>query len=379
VGASAALAAPTEVSVGMHVVDLRSVDVRAQSFYADLYLWVRFNSAGLDEARLQAVQTLEPVNGKFDSKEVIDEKQVGDEKYVCWRVTGTFFFVAELKKYPFDTQVLPLTLEAASLEADEVVLVDDRGSYAKGGTPEARWGLSPTLTIPDYVLLGVERRTWAAEYPTNFGDPTKQKAATLESDEVVLVDDRGSYARGTTPESRWGLSPTLSIPDYVLRGVERKTWAAEYPTNFGDPTKLKPATHYSRYSLLSKFEREYWSYAFKILIPLLVILAMAYLVFFLPAVQLDTSASVAMTALLSCMAYNVAVSQSMPEIGYLVLSDKFFIGTYVLLLLTLAQTFWTFVLDANGRGELALRIDRVSRVVFPLLVAGLFGIFLASV
>lgn len=313
--ASLGQAAPTEVFVGMHVVELRSVDVRAQSFYADFYLWLRFKTAGLDEAKLAAVQGVEPVNGKFDSKEVIDEKQVGDEKYVCWRVTGTFFFVAELKKYPFDTQVLPITLEAAS----------------------------------------------------------------LESDEVVLVDDRGSYARGTTPESRWGLSPTLSIPDYVLRGVERKTWAAEYPTNFGDPTKLKAATHYSRYSLLTKFEREYWSYAFKILIPLLVILAMAYLVFFLPAVQLDTSASVAMTALLSCMAYNVAVSQSMPEIGYLVLSDKFFIGTYVLLLLTLAQTFWTFVLDANGRGELALRIDRLSRVVFPLLVAGLFGIFLASV
>ncbi|MFZ5440245.1 MAG: hypothetical protein ACOZQL_09570 [Myxococcota bacterium] len=299
----------------MHVVDLRSVDVRAQSFYADLYLWVRFNSAGLDEARLQAVQTLEPVNGKFDSKEVIDEKQVGDEKYVCWRVTGTFFFVADLKKYPFDTQVLPLTLEAASLEADEVVLVDDRGSYAKGGTPEARWGLSPTLTIPDYALLGVERRTWAAEYPTNFGDPTKQKAAT----------------------------------------------------------------HYARYSLLTKFEREYWSYAFKILVPLLVILAMAYLVFFLPASQLDTSASIAITALLSCMAYNVAVSQSMPEIGYLVLSDKFFIGTYVLLLLTLLEEIWTFVLDGRGATELALRIDRWSRVLFPLMVAGLFGLFLASV
>ena len=106
---------------------------------------------------------------------------------------------------------------------------------------------------------------------------------------------------------------------------------------------------------------------------------MAYLVFFLPASQLDTSASIAITALLSCMAYNVAVSQSMPEIGYLVLSDKFFIGTYVLLLLTLLEEIWTFVLDGRGATELALRIDRWSRVLFPLMVAGLFGLFLASV
>ena len=103
------------------------------------------------------------------------------------------------------------------------------------------------------------------------------------------------------------------------------------------PARTPKARTTRAFSLRASFEREYWSYAFKILIPLLIILAMAYLVFFLPAAQLDTSASVAMTALLSCMAYNVAVSQNMPEIGYLVLSDKFFIATYVLLLLTLAQ------------------------------------------
>lgn len=314
--ASVGHAAPTQVSIGMHVVELRSVDARAQSFYADLYLWMRFNKNGLDEERIKdLIERLEPVNGKFESKDATDDKTVGDERYVCYRVTGTFFFVPDLKNYPFDTQVLPITVENATLEQEDLIFVDDRLSYEKSGTPEVRWGLSPTLAIPDYVLKKVERTVFESRYPTNFGDPSKNPAGT----------------------------------------------------------------HYSRFSLRASFEREYWSYAFKILIPLLIILAMAYLVFFLPAAQLDTSASVAMTALLSCMAYNVAVSQNMPEIGYLVLSDKFFIATYVLLLLTLAQTFLTFVLDANGKGEQALRIDRQSRVVFPLLVGAIFAFFIASV
>lgn len=313
--ATAARAEPTQVAIGIYVLDLRSVDVRAQSFSADFYVWLRFDAKDMDDARLAAVMAMEPVNGKFDSKELIDDKTAGTQRYICYRVNGTFTFVPDLRKYPFDIQKLPIILESTSLEVDEVVFVDDRASYEKSQVPEARWGLSPTLGVPDYFFIGVQR----------------------------------SVVEGT------------------------------YPTNFGDPTKKKSMTRYSRFSIEASFEREYWSYAFKILIPLLIILAMAYLVFFLPPDQIDTAASVAMTALLSCMAYNVAVTQNMPEIGYMVLSDKFFIATYVLLLLTLAQTFWAFKLDADGKSEAAVKVDLVARVAFPLLVAALFAFFLSSV
>jgi hypothetical protein len=309
-----ASAEPTRVNIGMHVVQLRAVDARTESFYADLYLWLRFPN-GDEERAKEIIEKLEPVNGKFDSKDLVDDKVVGDEHYVCYRVTGTFFFVPDLKNYPFDTQVLPITVENAQLELEELLFVDDRISYEKSGAPEHRWGLSPTLEIPDYTLKRVDRDIYESKYPTSFGDPTRNPAGT----------------------------------------------------------------HYSRFTLKVSFVREYWSYAFKILIPLLIILMMAYLVFFLPPAQLDTAASVAMTALLSCMAYNVAVSQNMPEIGYLVLSDKFFIATYVLLFLTLAQTFLAFILDTNGKPEAAIKLDLASRWLFPVLVVAIFAGFMASV
>ena len=308
--AGTASAEPTRVFVGMHVNQIRSVDARGESFYADLYLWMRFKP-GSEERAKDILEKLEPVNGKFDSKDVTDDKMVGDERYVCYRITGTFFFVPDLKNYPFDTQVLPITLENATLELEDVLFVDDTVSYEKSGTPPARWGVSPTL----------------------------------------------------------------SIPEYSFKTVERTSFESKYPTNFGDPSRSSSGTHYSRFSLKMSFVREYWSYAFKILIPLLIIMAMAFMVFFLPPDQLDTAASIAMTALLSCMAYNVAVSQNMPEIGYLVLSDKFFIATYVVLLLTLAETCLTFVLNENGEKEKAVKIDRISRWAFPVLVGAIFASF----
>jgi hypothetical protein len=313
--AATSLAQPLQVFTGIHVVDLRTIDVKEQSFSADFYVWMRFKADGLDEARLAQVMALEPVNGRFDSKEVIDDKLVGDQKYVCWRVVGTFFFLPDLKKYPFDEQVLPIVLESTSLEVDEVVLADDRESYARGGGPEERWGLAPSVVLPEFTLHRVERQIFEGTYATNFGDPSKQKAAT----------------------------------------------------------------RYSRFALRVSFIRDAWSYTFKILIPLLIILAMAWLVFFLPVDQLDTNASVSMTALLSCMAYNVAVSSNMPDIGYLVLSDQLFMGTYVLLLFSLGANFFIFSLDARDEKERAARLAKLGRLVFPALVVSLLALFVARV
>lgn len=306
-----ARAEPLKVAIGMHVNDLRAVDMRSQSFSADLYVWLRFPTAGLDEAKLAAVLSLEPVNGKFDSKEVNDEKLVDGVKYICWRVIGTFHFMPDLKRYPFDEQHLPIVFESAALETDELVLVDDRESYARGGTPEDRWGLAPTVVVPDFTIRTVQREVFEGNYPTNFGDPQR--------------DPRG--------------------------------------------------TRYSRFALRTSFVRDYWSYTFKILIPLFVILAMAWFVFFLPPDQIGTSASVAVTALLSSVAFNVAVSSSMPDVGYLVLSDKFFLGTYLLLLATLGMTVVTYLLDVQQRRERALSLLRVARYLFPAFTAGLLTIF----
>jgi hypothetical protein len=299
--------APTDVFVGVHIVAIRSLDVRAQSFFADFYLWVRFATKDAERAA-EVDAKLEAINGAFESKEEVDRKQIGEQTYVCYRITGTFFFTAKLESYPFDTQSLDLVLENSNLAVDALKFVDDTHSYKRGHTPSDMWGLQPSLRIPEFNILGVTRTVSEAPYPTDFGDPT--------------IEDTGATS--------------------------------------------------SRFTISVKIERIYMSYVFKIVIPLLVILAMAYLVFWLPAKNIDSAAGIIITALLSCMAFNVAVTDNMPEVGYLVLSDKFFMASYVLLLITLAETILTYVIDDRGNAELALRIDRIASWLFPLSVALIF-------
>jgi|GEM_PF-3340370 len=106
---------------------MRDIDPRAQSFYADFYLWLRFPSTTEERDKL-IVDNLESVNGKFESKDEVDRKLVDGEWYVCFRVTGTFFFDQDLRLYPFDRQPLGLAFENSRMEVTEMT-----------ATSRARW------------------------------------------------------------------------------------------------------------------------------------------------------------------------------------------------------------------------------------------------
>ncbi|MBI3267924.1 MAG: hypothetical protein HYZ53_02800 [Planctomycetes bacterium] len=301
----------TVAYLGFHIVDIRNVDLKSQSFFADLYMWMRFNQT--DEAAAKEIEEkLEVMNGKFDSKEEADRKKIGDETYVCWRVTGTFFFEADLHKYPFDSQRMSIILENSNLEVDS----------------------------------------------------------------LILADDRTSYERSKAPPNFWGVKEGLHIPEYHLTNVERLLSTSVYSTDFGDPTRPQASSEYARIEIALHFQRDYLSYILKIVVPLIIIIGMAYLVFWLPAEEVGTSSAIAITSLLSCMAYNVAVSQDMPQIGYLVISDKFFIASYILLFITLAETVVTYVLDKNDNPALANRLELASRILFPLASVGVFGLLI---
>lgn len=297
----------TIVYLGVHVLDLRSLDMRSQTFYADFYLWMRFATQDEERARL-IEERLEIMNGSLDGKDLVDRKQVGEQVYLCYRMSGTFHFTANLYRYPFDVQSLELVFENGALEADSMRFADDVESYRRGPVPGHLWGVQSGLDLPEFHLLGVER------------------------------------------------------------GVKEEV----YPINFGDPSRPQGELSYSMFTVSMAFRREYLSYVFKIVIPLLVILAMAYMALFLPAKEVNTSSAIAITALLSGIAFNIAVSQNMPDVGYLVVSDKFFIASYVLLLAMLGERIAIYVLDDSSRTDAAIRVARFSRRAFPAAVAALF-------
>ncbi|HVY61591.1 MAG TPA: hypothetical protein VHF22_08060, partial [Planctomycetota bacterium] len=296
------------VTLGFYVFDVRDVDLKNEKFFADFYLWMRYPAPEAEtETASREIEKFEFMNGRVDVREEQDRKVVRGETYVCWRMSGTFSFEARLHNYPFDTQDLGIVIEHSSLESDRLVFVDDLESYKRSGVPPAFWG-------------------------------TKEG---------------------------------LDIPEFTLRSTERTSALSEYKTDFGDPERHASKTVYSRFEYSMKFARDFWPYFFKIIIPLIVIMAMAYLVFFLPAKEIQSASGLAITALLSCIAFNITVTQNLPEVGYLVVSDKFFLCTYILLFLTLLHSVLTFAWDDQGVDM--KRWDAMAVWVFPVLYIASFA------
>lgn len=312
------------VTVGFYVAQIHDVDVKAGTFGTEFYYWMRHLSQPheKDEKSTEKddpdkedkeIERVEFTNGKLDGPpEEFERKRIGKETYVCWKAIGAFRFQPQLRNYPFDRQRLEIQIE----------------------------------------------------HPT------------LEIERVVYEDDRATYERSGEPKERWGLKGSVEIPEYEIRAVERKTLGSTYKTDFGDPESQKEQSVYSRFVVSITIARLFGPYFYKIVLPLCVILGMAYLVFYLPPKEIQSATGLAITALLSCIAFDVTVAQNLPSVGYLVVSDKFFMATYFLLFGNLCQSVITYNFFENGKSELADKWDRVCRIVFPILYALAFAYLL---
>lgn len=104
---------------------------------------------------------------------------------------------------------------------------------------------------------------------------------------------------------------------------------------------------------------------FKFFLPLLVIVLLAFTVFWIDPDDLNTPATMGVTCLLAAIAFQFAEASTLPEVSYLTFADRAYITCYVAIGAALIETMWTHRLAKRGDRDRALRIDRWSRRVFP--------------
>jgi len=80
---------------------------------------------------------------------------------------------------------------------------------------------------------------------------------------------------------------------------------------------------------------------------------------------------ISVTCLLAVVALQFAEASDLPDVSYLTLADRVYATSYVCIALSTLQAVYTNALVRADKRALALRVDRVSRVLFPvfLLVA----------
>ena len=126
----------------------------------------------------------------------------------------------------------------------------------------------------------------------------------------------------------------------------------------------------SRFSLHFVAERLVTYYAMRIFIPLLLIVIVGWLTFFIGDWMKRVEATSA--TLLLFIAYNFAVGGDLPKLGYLTLIDVIFLATFLVSVLLVAWNVALKNLHSVGREALARRLDRPMKWVYPMLYGGIW-------
>ena len=108
-------------------------------------------------------------------------------------------------------------------------------------------------------------------------------------------------------------------------------------------------------------------YVVKTIIPLSLIVMMSWVVFWINPDLVPNRLGVAVTTVLTLIAYHIAMSGRMPKIPYYTDMDKFLFSSTLLVFVALIEVVLSSHLFSTDRQALAIRIDRTSRWLFPAL------------
>jgi hypothetical protein len=285
--------APTEVSVGLRLVDLVDIDDVKQLITGDftvLLTWRDQRLTPLEGCDVPLDDIWDPGILFYNSGRMIPsqphEASIGANGSVRYvqRYNGSLASYHDLRNFPFDRQVFRISL-----------------------------------------------------FPLDFGE-----------DDVRLVVN----------ENFTGRRELLNISDWAIadaKGMITREYLGGYQRN------------HSMYNFELSADRITTYYVWKVLLPLCLIVAMSWAVFWINPVKFGTQIELSATCFLTLIAFLFATTNMLPALGYFTLLDLFIGGSTILVFLATLETLATTYLIAQDRNELALRIDRLCRFAFPLV------------
>ena len=184
----------------------------------------------------------------------------------------------------------------------------------------------------------------AQAFGLEFVVPNRSRA------EVILIpDDANSH-----------LSPRLNIEGWNIQGIGLTETAREAHMLDRDVSLLTLTINAKRIPIY---------YVYRVFLPLLLVVAMSWIVFWVPVGKLEFQIGLGATAMLTTIAFTLSISSKLPDLSYLTILDKMLIWALSLVFLSMVEALMTGLLAASGRDRSARRLDLASRALFPLLLA----------
>ncbi len=125
----------------------------------------------------------------------------------------------------------------------------------------------------------------------------------------------------------------------------------------------------SRFTTTLEMNRHLIFYVVRIFVPLLLILTVSWVIFFLK--DYSKQLEVASGNLLIFVAFNFTISDDLPRLGYLTLLDRMIITSFCCAALVVIISVCQKRLVAKGQEQLAARIDKLVLIFYPIIYLAL--------
>ena len=166
-------------------------------------------------------------------------------------------------------------------------------------------------------------------------------------------------------ENFGGYQEDIYLPEWHIESTE---------TLVDQTVGIRDQVAFSRAVFVINVAREYGYYVFKLSIPLLLIVALSWTVFWMHDESLASRMRVSATAFLTIVAYQFAISNSLPKVAYLTTMDRLMIASFILIALSALQNMVVRSVFRDNRDS-ADTVDRLSRWLFPVA----FGTVIATI
>ncbi|MCV6586628.1 MAG: hypothetical protein OIF47_13940 [Marinibacterium sp.] len=175
-----------------------------------------------------------------------------------------------------------------------------------------------------------------------------------------VVSERTTINLIPDVENTW-IANRLNVEGWTMSGVSIAA---------GDYILRDGAAPFKTVALTIRAERNPEFFVYRVLVLLFLVVGMSWVIFWVPPSRFEFQIGIGATAMLTAIAFNLALSGQLPPVGYLTILDKMMVWAIFLVFLSIIEALIAGRMVMKGREKEALAIDRACRIVFPVLLLG---------
>jgi hypothetical protein len=211
-----------------------------------------------------------------------------------------------------------------------------------------------------------KRRVWG-----KFSQPLHLEGFPFDTQKFILQFNAPEYSYDELVIKQSKVYPSiiadvLSLPNWSVVSYESES------------TYYQPVEYWAKIPALNfefKAKRHTGYYWFKILLPLFLIIFMSWIVFWIDPTESAIQISIAITSMLTLIAYRFAIGESLPNISYMTSMDFFILGSTIMVFAGLIEVVYTSTLAYKGKLQQAKLVDKWCRCIFVVIfIALLLGL-----